>query len=170
MEQLGYSVVDSDDKEIQAFGTTIGLFHSMPEVIFLQNGDVVYAPELGKSYGGYRLIERWIDNQPPSKFHRKLSETVEVTDKLVITVNYETSPTMVPESVSPLQIRRALRLTGLKDTIDAYINAVPDPDVKDAWEYAVEIRSDNPLIASAATALGKTQQDLEDLFRLASTL
>jgi hypothetical protein len=72
-------------------------------------------------------------------------------------------------SVSPLQMRRALRQQGLADAVAAYV-AAQDADTQDAWEYAVEIRRDDALIADAASALGKTPVEIDDLFRGAAAL
>lgn len=71
--------------------------------------------------------------------------------------------------VSPLQIRRALRQVGLYTSVMAYVGT-QDEDTQDAWEYAVEIRRDDALINTAATGLGVTPADVDDLFRLAATL
>jgi hypothetical protein len=79
------------------------------------------------------------------------------------------APVPVPESVSPLQMRRALRLLSLKPTVDAFI-ATLDEETVEAWEYANEILRHNQLIAMAATGLGMTDEQVDDLFRLAATL
>ena len=79
-----------------------------------------------------------------------------------------TPPDPVPAVVSPLQMRRALRSQGLLDASLAYV-AQQDADTQDAWEYAVEIRRTDALIASAAAALGKTEAEVDDLFRLAAS-
>jgi len=71
-------------------------------------------------------------------------------------------------SVSPLQMRRALRAENLLDAITAYV-AAQDADTQDAWEYAVEIRRDDALIAAAADALAKSDAEVDDLFRLAAS-
>lgn len=71
--------------------------------------------------------------------------------------------------VSPLQFRRALRQTGLYQSVTDYV-ATQDDDTQDAWEYAVEIRRSDALIAQAAALLGKTAEEVDDLFRLAATL
>jgi hypothetical protein len=71
--------------------------------------------------------------------------------------------------VSPLQMRRALRAENLYNAIAAYVEQ-QDADTQDAWEYAVEIRRNDALIASAAAALGKTDVEVDDLFRLAASL
>lgn len=72
-------------------------------------------------------------------------------------------------SVSPLQIRRALRRRGLFEAVVAFIASASD-DVRDAWEYALRIDRADPLIAGAAQALGATDADVDELFRLAATL
>ena len=72
-------------------------------------------------------------------------------------------------SVSPLQIRRALRQAGLFDAVVAFVDSASD-DVRDAWEYAVRIDRTDPLIAAAGQALGVTDAEVDDLFRLAATL
>ena len=75
----------------------------------------------------------------------------------------------VPTEVTPLQIRRALRQLGLYDSVAAYIETQSD-DVKDAWEYAITIYRNDSMIISAGEALGVTDDEIDDLFRLASTL
>jgi hypothetical protein len=71
-------------------------------------------------------------------------------------------------AVSPLQMRRALRAKNLYDAITAYVEQ-QDADTQDAWEYAVEIRRDDALIAAAADALAKSDAEVDDLFRLAAS-
>jgi hypothetical protein len=71
--------------------------------------------------------------------------------------------------VSPLQMRRALRAQGLADAVAAYV-AQQDADTQDAWEYAIQIRRDDALIVAAASALGKTPTEIDDLFRGAAAL
>lgn len=72
-------------------------------------------------------------------------------------------------TVTPLQIRRALRQVGLMDEVAAFVEASP-PEVREAWEYAVQIDRTNELIAAAAASIGATDEDVDDLFRLAATL
>jgi len=72
-------------------------------------------------------------------------------------------------TVTPLQIRRALRQVGLMDEVAAFVEASP-PEVREAWEYAVQIDRNNELIAAAAASIGTTDEDVDELFRLAATL
>ena len=75
----------------------------------------------------------------------------------------------VPGQVTPLQMRKALRRTGLRAAVVSYLDTA-DPEVVEAWEYATVIERDNAMIAGAAAALGKTPAEIDDLFRLAATL
>lgn len=82
---------------------------------------------------------------------------------------YVPPPPPPPEVVSPLQMRRALRAEGLYDAVTAYV-AQQDADTQDAWEYATEIRRTDALITQAAAALGKSETEVDDLFRLAASI
>lgn len=74
----------------------------------------------------------------------------------------------VPESVTPRQIRRVLNAHGLRAAVEAAVAAAPQ-DVRDEWEYALEIRRDYPLMTAMAAQLGLTDEQLDDLFRAAAT-
>jgi len=80
-----------------------------------------------------------------------------------------TTPAPVPEAVTPVQFRRALRQAGLYDAVTAYV-ATQDADTQDAWEYAVSIPRSDALVALAAAGLGQTDEEVDDLFRFAATL
>jgi len=75
----------------------------------------------------------------------------------------------VPDAVTPLQMRKALRAAGLRPQVDGYVATLSE-EAREAWEYCVEIRRDDPFIASAADALGMTADQRDDLFRLAASL
>lgn len=77
-----------------------------------------------------------------------------------------TPPPPVPQSVTPLQMRLALNEIGWRDEVDAAVDKA-DQSVRDAWEYALEIRRDNALLAALTAAIGKTSAQVDDLFRLA---
>ena len=78
-------------------------------------------------------------------------------------------PPVVPQSVTPLQARRALLAAGLLDDVEAYV-ALQDQAVRLAWDYALEVRRDNAIIVAAAAALGWSAQQLDQLFIQAATL
>lgn len=75
----------------------------------------------------------------------------------------------VPDSVTPLQIRMAINMMGLRDSVNYYVSTL-DQSAQDAWEYATIIERTNPILVNGAIALGKTEEDLDNLFILASTL
>lgn len=79
------------------------------------------------------------------------------------------APPPVPASVTPLQMRRALRAADLKDQVDG-LAAQLGEEAEEAWQYALEIERASPFIAQAAQLLGWTEQQVDDLFRLAATL
>lgn len=78
-------------------------------------------------------------------------------------------PAPAPQAIYPLQARKALRAAGLFDQVQAYVTTLPE-DEQDEWEYALEIRRDHPVIVNGAAALGLTETQVDDLFRLGKTL
>jgi hypothetical protein len=89
----------------------------------------------------------------------------------------QTPPPPPPEApvdnISMRQARLALLGAGLSDTVEAAIAALPGDAGKAArieWEYATEIRRDNPLFAQLTNALGLSAAQLDALFTQAATL
>lgn len=75
----------------------------------------------------------------------------------------------VPQSVTPRQIRQALTQVGLRATIEASI-AGGDQNAKDWYEYATQFERNHPIVLGMAQALSITEQQLDDLWRLAGSL
>lgn len=69
----------------------------------------------------------------------------------------------VPARVTPRQIRLALTAAGLRDAVEQAVAAAPQ-DLKDWWEYALDIDRNNPLIKAMAQQLGITEQQIDTLF------
>ena len=101
----------------------------------------------------------------------KQPRTVPNDDGLEAEIAAYFGPTVapVPESVTPLQMRKALRQLGLKATVDAYI-ATLDEETVEEWECALAIERGNATLRTAITGLGWTNEQADDLFRLAATL
>ena len=70
----------------------------------------------------------------------------------------------VPATITPLQARRSLRFFGLMDDVEAAL-AVADADTREAWEYAIEIHRNDPVLLALAEHIGITSDMLDDLFR-----
>lgn len=169
MEHVGYSLIDNKNKEIQFWGE-LGMARNMPDIIRLPSGTDVHSMQLYETIDGYTLVKRLVDANPPSIFHTKLSQTSKfVKPDVVVTYTYSKKADVVPNSVTAVQFRKALNQLNLRNDINKYIEA-QEQDTQDTWEYAIEIQRQNPLIEAAATALGKTTEEVDDLFRLAHSL
>ena len=69
----------------------------------------------------------------------------------------------------PLQMRRALRQTGDFAAVQAAM-ASADEETREAWEIASEIRRMDPMVEAMRQGLGKTAEEVDQLFLLAQTL
>lgn len=88
-------------------------------------------------------------------------------DAILAAFDWDAEP--VPQIVTPLQARRALRQTGRLAAITESLESAGE-ETREAWEYATEIRRDDPILAGMAASLGMTGEQIDDLFRLAVTL
>lgn len=75
----------------------------------------------------------------------------------------------VPESVTPRQIRLALIDRGIMpEQITAILEAIEDVTLRAKslaeWEYALEIRRDDPLIDQLSSELNFTDTEVDNLF------
>ncbi len=75
----------------------------------------------------------------------------------------------VVASVSPRQIRLALTAAGLRATVETAVKA-GSQDLKDWWEYALEIERHHPMIEAMGAQLGQTPEQIDALFNLAGSL
>jgi hypothetical protein len=89
-------------------------------------------------------------------------------------------PDPVPQTVGSGQIRAAMIASGyasdddaLSATIEAILFQIPDQDHRaiavTLWRNAAEFRRNHPFLGAVQAALGKTDADIDDLFRLAAT-
>ncbi len=169
MQHTGFSLIDKENNIIESWYENAG-YRSIPEIIILPNGDIVNAPSVYETFGNYKLVKRFLVDENPGMWFDHTSSTVEFDDTDVVeTYIYPETPNVVPQSVTPLQFRRALNQLDLRTQIEQYVQTL-DADSKDAWEYAISFERNNPIIASAAQALNKTIEEVDNLFRLAFTL
>jgi hypothetical protein len=75
----------------------------------------------------------------------------------------------VPLLVTNVQIKLALDQLGLLDAIEAYVAKAPRA-VQIRWSEGRDFYRTDRLIAAAASTLGKSDADVDDLFRLAATV
>lgn len=83
-------------------------------------------------------------------------------------------PLPAPGVISMRQARLALLGAGLLDNVEGAINGIPDPAQRRAaqiqWEFSSEVNRYSGLITALAPALGLTDEQIDDLFRMAATL
>lgn len=72
-------------------------------------------------------------------------------------------------SCGPLQMRKALRQTGDYAAVTAAMEQA-DGETQEAWEYASEVRRTDPMIEAMRLVLGKTAEEVDNLFLLAQSL
>lgn len=75
--------------------------------------------------------------------------------------------------VTMRQARLALLSSGLLNSIDQVIAAMPSPQMDAAlieWEYAATVDRNSPLVAGLTVGLGLSEQQLDDLFESASKI
>ena len=74
----------------------------------------------------------------------------------------------VPTSVTRKQFNKALRKSRLRSELEAA--ATSDPDTKDWYVDSYIFERSNPDLAKVTAVLGKSENDIDNLFRLAATL
>lgn len=76
-------------------------------------------------------------------------------------------------SVTMRQARLALNQQGLLTLVQDAIALIPEPDktkIQIEWEYASEVDRNSSWVATLQPALGVTDEQMDDLFKLAGTL
>ena len=79
----------------------------------------------------------------------------------------------VPASVTMRKARLALLAVGKLAQVSAIIAGLPSPQREAAqieWEYATEVARNSPLVAILIVALEMTDEQADDLFRLAASM
>ncbi len=76
---------------------------------------------------------------------------------------------VVPQTISMLSARRALRAAGLLDKINAAVVAAA-PEVQDAWQFSNALDRRSPTVQALAAAIGLSGAQMDDLFIQAASL
>lgn len=83
------------------------------------------------------------------------------------------APLPVPDAVTMRQARLALLQSGLLAQVNTAIANMPGAagdTSRIEWEFSSTVERNRPLVQSLIGALGLTESQLDDLFRLAATL
>jgi len=103
-------------------------------------------------------------------FPEDVTETAMAEFALNLIAAYEASLIPpVPQQVTPRQIRQALTRAGLRDAVE-YAVSQSSQDVKDWWGYSTVFERQNPQVIGMAAALGVSDSQVDDLWRLGDTL
>ena len=83
---------------------------------------------------------------------------------------YVPPPPSVPQQVPMWAVRTVLQNDGLFDQAQALIEASTDNALKNIWEYGNYAERSSVAIASLATALGLTSEQINEMFVAANSL
>lgn len=89
---------------------------------------------------------------------------------LVPPVSYSPAPVV---EVSMMKARMALRQVGKLAAVQAAVDAMPSPegdDARIAWEYAMTVRIDHPLVIALKPAVGITDAEMQAIFDAAAAI
>lgn len=88
-------------------------------------------------------------------------------------VSFSVPPKIIPD-VTPRQIRIALLMSGVNEAdIDAALDSLPEPTkttAKIEWQYSISFSRANALVGIVGSMLGWSDEQLDDLWLLASGL
>jgi hypothetical protein len=147
------------------------VFEELPWGVTIVNGDVLHPWQITELWSDADLaaenIYRVVRASVPSD--KKLISSTFVRSAQGVVENVLTLEDLPPPSVTPWQIRKALSATGLRQAVEDFVMS-QDVDVQDAWHYASSFEIDNPFWEPGMAALGKTHDDLVNLFRLAASV
>jgi hypothetical protein len=136
--------------------------------------DLITNPEEYGFYPWYEVLPTNYNHDThkivPRDVVNKTKRTVQrVWDNVALTpAEIEANKPPIPNSVTPLQMRKALRAAGLKSTVDAYVETL-DEEAQEAWEFCIEVKRDDTFIVDAVSKLGLTTKQRDDLFVLAAS-
>ena len=76
----------------------------------------------------------------------------------------------VPQSVTRRQFKLGLLAIDLLDDVETMIAASTDRALQINWSEALDFERNNPFVLQMSAALGKTEAEVDDLFRAAKSL
>ena len=104
----------------------------------------------------------------PEFAHMLPADCVPITDEEAQALREASTPPAPTVVASAWQIRKALNQLGLRQVVEDAV-AQADQDTRDAWQYAKEFERTHALVINLGLALGKTDEELDDVFALAKS-
>lgn len=99
-----------------------------------------------------------------------VEEKQSVYDKTIEELDREKQQYRESLVVTPWQIRKALNAANLRTLVENAVTLSTDIVIKDGWEFAQEFKRLDPFVVNLGTSLGKTEEEMDQLFKLAKTL
>ena len=118
------------------------------------------------------ILEAFLVDEVPEHLSTWTEVPIEVGPGYTFTDGVWSPPVIVPpvpEKVSRFQARAALYQMGLLEAAEA-LTTMAGGLTEIAWSDATEFYRDSPSIAGLAPHLNLTEEQIDDLFRLASTI
>lgn len=88
----------------------------------------------------------------------------------VVEVEYSVKEERPILSITRRQMKLALNMVGLLQVIEGFVSVSEDDNLKINWYDAINFESDNPLIWEMAQMLGKSEEEVYQIFELGMTL
>ncbi len=162
---MKYALIDINN-------SVVGMYADLPNILRLPSGSIVYCPALYVDYQGLRLVDIITVDNRPSQWHNILRKDVTYdsgTQRITITVVYESSPSIVPTSITIRQAKIAISRAGKLAEVKAAIASL-DEETKINWDDALEFSRSSAIILSIASTLGYNSNQIDNLFRTASQI
>jgi hypothetical protein len=116
----------------------------------------------------YKDLQNNLHDIDPEFIHILPEGCVQITDEEAETLRPVLPPPLIA-AISPRQIRMALTRADLRTYVEAAVFA-GDQDLKDWWEFSTSFERLNPQVIAMGEALGKTSEELDNLWLLGATL
>ena len=127
---------------------TISFMHTRTgDIVIIEDNNSVTTSPVDPSADYWPAYEEWLKNNP-----------------------YVPPPPAIPQQVPMWAVRTVLQNDGLFDQAQALIEASTDNALKNVWEYGNFADRNSNAIASLATALGLTEQQVDQMFIDANNL
>jgi hypothetical protein len=155
------------------------LLFTNPSSVVLENGTLITGPindiEI-LANAGYYTVRNDGPVQPENTIEDVSLRTFTLDKPYVdITRVWITAPIVVPESISPRQIRLWFIQNNIPlSTVENAINSIEDVVLKEItrveWEYSPYVERNHPMINNLGAILGLTPEQIDQAFIIASTL
>jgi hypothetical protein len=154
-QKVGYKLVDEAGNVINSWGGVWGQCPDVPNPLMLPNGDQVCAAEANVSYSGYTLID-WMMSPEEAPI-------------LPVTRRQFYQQCAVEGWTTQDSALAAIQSNTIPPEIESVINSMTDPNqqfqAKMAICGALQYDRYDPLLIEIANALGKTSEEVDNLFR-----